>query len=106
MPAHIGVTNLNGLVTPASGFAHQSVLDSKQEVVTTKDDTGKVIFADPKPYLVQNISLKGTGTPLFSLVTIGAITPGTLKIHEVKLTESQDKRPEFEIMAINYVNAA
>jgi hypothetical protein len=101
MPASFGVTNLNGLA-PATGHAQESSADASIEVVTLRDSMGVTVVAKPKKLITRSISLSGKGTANFSDVVAGAITKGTAFITSVKVSESNEDFPSFEIQATAY----
>jgi DnaJ-class molecular chaperone len=103
MPATFGVQNLHGLA-PASGYAQESSADDSIEVATIRDQNGVTVVAKPKKLVTKSITISGKGVPDFAGVAVGAISAGTSFITSVKLTESNDDFPAFEIQAVQYSN--
>ena len=103
MPATFGVQNLHGLA-PADGHAQESSIDESVEVATIRNKDGVTVIAKPKKLVTKSISLSGKGTPEFGDVAIGAISAGTSFVTSVKLTESNDDFPGFEIQATAYAD--
>lgn len=101
MPATFGVTNLHGLA-PATGHAHEASADASIEVATLRDENGVTVVAAPKKLVTKNITLSGKGTANFGDVAAGAITKGASFVTSVKVTESNDDFPGFEIQAAAY----
>jgi hypothetical protein len=101
MPATFGVQNSFGL-SPASGHAHESSSDASLEVATLRDENGVTVVAKPKKMVTKSITLSGKGLPNFADVASGAITAGTSFVTSVKLSESNDDFPGFEIQAVAY----
>lgn len=104
MPATFGVTNLHGL-TPATGHAQESSADASIEVATLRDSLGVTVVAVPKKLITRSLSISGKGTVNFADVVAGAITKGTAFVTSVKVTESNDEFPSFEIQATAYDDA-
>ena len=104
MPAQIGITSSFGLAAPQGGYAHETSRKSSVEVVTTKNDQGVTVFADPKPFTKREITMKGVGAANFGLVAAGSFGAGELKIISAKGMEENEKRPEFEYHAELYEN--
>ena len=101
MAATFGVTNLHGLA-PASGHAQEASADASIEVATLRNALGVTVVAEPKKMITRTITLSGKGTPDFTDVAAGAITINTSFITSVKVTESNDDFPTFEIQAVAY----
>ena len=101
MPATFGVTNLHGLA-PATGYAQEASADSSIEVATLRDSLGVTVVAKPKKLITRSITLSGKGTVNFGDVVAGAITKNTSFVTSVKVTESNDDFPGFEIQAVAY----
>ena len=101
MPATFGVTNLHGLA-PATGHAQEASADASIEVATLRDSLGVTVVAKPKKLITRNITLSGKGTVNFGDVAAGAITKGASFVTSVKVTESNDDFPSFEIQAVAY----
>lgn len=105
MPAVFGVINLYGQA-PVGGFAQESSKDSSIEIATIQNTLGVVVVAKAKKLITKSITVSGKGTVDFATVITGAITLGTAFISSVKVTESQDDFPAFEIQAVIYENLA
>ena len=101
MAATFGVTNSRGL-SPEDGFVGQSSEDSTVDVVTLRDQQGITVQAEPKKLITRTITISGKGTSNLAQVTGGSVTVGTAMISSVKITESNDDFPEFEIQATTY----
>ncbi len=101
MPATFGVTNLHGL-EPASGHAHEASADASIEVATLRDSMGITVVAKPKKLITRSITLSGKGTVNFGDVAAGTIAKGVAFVTSVKVTESNDDFPSFEIQATAY----
>jgi hypothetical protein len=101
MAATFGVTNTRGL-SPDDGFIGQSSEDSTVDVVTLRNQQGLTVQAAPKKLITKTITVSGKGTSNFSLVTGGDAVINTAMISSVKITESNDDFPEFEIQATTY----
>ena len=106
MPAHVGIQSLFGLVAPQGGYAHETSSEESAEVVTTKNDQGVTVYADPKPFTKRSVTMKGVGIADFALVASGGFQPGELKILSAKGMEENEKRAEFEYSGVLYANAA
>jgi hypothetical protein len=106
MPAHIGALDTFGLTAPVGGYVHETSREGSVEIDTVKDATGVTVVADPKPLVTKKISMKGQGDPVLASVSAGAFAVDVVKIISMKRTESNDKRPEFEISAVAYSNLA
>lgn len=106
MPAHIGAINGFGLAAPAGGYVHETSRESSVEIDSVKDNLGVTVVADPKPLVSRKITSRGQGDPVLASVVAGAFAADAVKIISVKRTESNDKRPEFEISAVAYSNLA
>ena len=104
MPAHIGALNNFGLAAPAGGFVHETSRDGSVEIDTVKDANGITVLADPKPLVTKKISMKGQGDAGLAAVAAGAFAINVLKVISAKRSESNDKRPEFELSAVAYSN--
>ncbi len=63
------------------------------------------VVAVPKKLITRSITLSGKGTVNFGDVVAGAITKGTAFVTSVKVTESNDEFPSFEIQATAYDDA-
>ena len=103
MAATFGVTNTRGL-SPDEGFVGQSSEDSTVDVVTLRNQEGLTVQAEPKKLITKTITVSGKGTTSFSQVTGGSVNVNTAMISSVKITESNDDFPEFEIQATTYVD--
>ncbi len=106
MPAHIGIQATFGLAAPQGGYAHETTAEDSAEIVTTKNDQGVTVFADPKPFTKRSVSMKGVGIADFALVASGGFAPGELKILSAKGMEENEKRAEFDYSGVLYTNAA
>ena len=106
MPAHIGDLNDRGLPAPAGGYLHETSRESSVEIDSVKDSTGVTVVADPKPLITRKITAKGQGDAGLAAITAGSFAADVVKIVSAKRTESNDKRPEFEISAVAYGNLA
>ena len=104
MPAHIGALNNFGLAAPTGGFVHETSRDGSVEIDTVKDANGITVLADPKPLVTKKISMKGQGDAGLAAVAAGAFAINVLKVLSAKRSESNDKRPEFELSAVAYSN--
>jgi restriction endonuclease len=105
MPAVFGVVNLFG-VAPAAGHAQESSKDSSVEIATLRNQTGVTVVAKAKKLITKSITVSGKGTPDFATVIAGAITKSTAFVTSVKVTESQEDFPAFEIQATIYDDLA
>ena len=103
MPAHIGVLS-SFLPAPAGGYVHESTRETSIEVDPVKDSNGVTVAADLKPLVTMKVTIKGVGDPGLASVAAGAINTGTLFIVSAKRSETNEKRPEFEISAVGYSN--
>lgn len=101
MPATFGVTNLNGLA-PATGHAQESSADASIEVATIRNQLGVTVVAVPKKLITRSLSISGKGTVNFADVIAGVVTKGTAFVTSVKVTESNEEFPSFEIQATAY----
>ena len=104
MPAHIGALNNFDLAAPAGGFVHETSRDGSVEIDTVKDSNGITVVADAKPLVTKKISMKGQGDAGLAAVAAGAFAINVLKVISAKRSESNDKRPEFELSAVAYSN--
>jgi|688.fasta_scaffold244825_2 hypothetical protein len=103
MPATFGVTNTRGLA-PDDGFVGQSSEDSTVDVVTLRNQQGITVQAAAKKLITKTITVSGKGTTSLAQVTGGEVTMNQAMISSVKITESNDDFPEFEIQATTYVD--
>jgi hypothetical protein len=101
MAATFGVTNTRGL-SPDDGFIGQSSEDSTVDVVTLRNQQGVTVQAEPKKLITRTITVSGKGTTNFAQVTGGDAALNVAMISSVKITESNDDFPEFEIQATTY----
>lgn len=76
--------------------------DASIEVATLRDSLGVTVVAKPKKLITRNITLSGKGTVNFGDVVAGTITKGVSFVTSVKVTESNDDFPGFEIQAVAY----
>jgi len=106
MPAHIGALDSFGVAAPTGGYVHETSRESSVEIDSVKDNLGVTVVADPKPLITRKVTLKGQGDAVLTNVIAGAFAVDALKIVSAKRTESNDKRPEFEISAVAYSNLA
>ena len=106
MPAHIGALNSFGLAAPAGGFVHETSREGSVEIDAVKDAAGASALVGPKPLVKTKVTMKGQGDAGMALVVAGAFGLNVLKVISVKRSESNDKRPEFEISAVAYSNLA
>ncbi len=106
MPAHIGAITSNGITAPTGGYVHELSRESSVEIDSVKDNLGVTVVADAKPLVKSTRSMKGQGDAGLAAVATGAFAVDVVKIISAKRTESNDKRPEFEISAVAYSNLA
>ena len=106
MPAHIGAINNLGVAAPSGGYLHETSRESSVEIDSVKDNLGVTVVADAKPLITRKITAMGQGDPVLTNVIAGAFAVDVVKIISMKRTESNDKRPEFEISAVAYSNLA
>jgi len=106
MPAHIGAIGSNGITAPTGGYVHEISRESSVEIDSVKDNLGVTVVADPKPLVKSTRTLKGQGGADLASVATGTFAVDAVKIVSIKRTESNDKRPEFEISAVAYSNLA
>ena len=104
MPAHIGAINSFGVAAPTGGYLHETSRESSVEIDSVKNNLGVTVVADAKPLVTRKITAKGQGDPVLASVAAGAFAADAVKIVSAKRTESNDKRPEFEISAVAYGN--
>ena len=105
MAASFGITETFGLSLTGSGHVHQSSKSASVEVATMKDETGAIRYAGPKKLVTTTVSISGKGAPDLNLVSdtleIGA---GTMFVSSVKVSESNDDFPDFQIEGTIYSN--
>jgi hypothetical protein len=106
MPAHIGAIDNFGIAAPSGGYVHETSRESSVEIDPVKNNLGVTVVADPKQLITRKITAKGQGDPVLANVIVGAFAVDVVKIISMKRTESNDKRPEFEISAVAYSNLA
>ena len=104
MPAHIGVLSNFGLAAPAGGHVHETSREGSVEIDTVKDANGITVLADAKPLITRKISMKGQGDAGLAAVAAGVFAANAVKIISAKRSETNDKRPEFELSAVAYSN--
>lgn len=104
MPAHIGVLNNFGIAAPAGGHVHESSRESSVEVDPVKDANGTTVDVAVKPLVTKKITLKGHGDAGLASVAAGAFGANVVKIVSAKRSETNEKRPEFEVSAVAYSN--
>lgn len=97
MPATFAVSNITDLTAPAGGYINETSVDEGIDVAEVRDEQGKVVIAKPKKLVTVTHTIKGKGDPGLASVVAGGFTEDTVKIIEVKGTESQDDFPDFEI---------
>lgn len=106
MADHVGITNKFGLTTPTGGYAHSTSRKSTREIGYVKNESGVTVEVFKQPFQKRDISMRGEGSPDFSLVTAGVVASGTLKIHQMKEDQTNKGVPSFEITAEAYNNDA
>lgn len=98
MSATFGVSNITNLTAPTGGFINEADVDESIDVATVQDENGNVVVAKPKKLVTVTETIKGKGGADLSLAATGGFTEDTVKIMEVKMTETNEDFPSFEIM--------
>lgn len=106
MPAHLGVNDLDGLVAPEGGYAHERTTEDTRRIVPLQDDQGTTIKLDPFPFQESQVSIRGIGSPDLTLAAASTASPGDIQILEVVADQKVGEREGFEIKARKYTNDA
>jgi hypothetical protein len=101
MSALFGATNLFGATAP-SGFVQETSEEISVDVVTLKDQTGKVVEARPKLMKTKKVTIKTKGAVDLIAMHSGEFTAGTLVATESKVDETQDF-PSSEVTYTAYL---
>jgi len=101
MSATFGATNLFGATAP-SGFVQETSEEISVDVVTLKDETGKVVEARAKGMKTKKVTIKTKGAVDLIAMHSGDITAATLVATESKVDETQDF-PSSEVTYIAYL---
>ena len=68
-----------------------------------RDEFGITKYAGPKKLITSNVSTSGKGCPLLTLVNDDiTMTKGTMFVSSVKISESNDDFPDFQIEGVIY----
>lgn len=96
MPAHIGVTNLDGHTAPAVGAVQSRETNISVEAVKERNASGVTTWFIPDKFFTKEVKIAGVGDAELSLVVTGTIAEGTLGITSAKQMQSQKGLSKFE----------
>lgn len=96
MPAHIGVTNLDGHTAPATGAVQSRETDISVGTVKERNASGVTAWFLADKYFVKRVTIQGVGDAELSLVVATTIDAGSLGIVRAKQTETNKGLPKFE----------
>jgi len=96
MPAHIGVTSLDGHTAPALGAVQTRESETTVETVKERLATGVTGFFVPLKFHVKTVDITGVGDAELSLVVADDIAKNTLGITRAKQMENHKGLPKFE----------
>lgn len=106
MPAHIGVTSLDGHTAPATGAVQSRETKRHVDVEEERNDDGDHAFIAPQKFYRKEVTVQGVGDAELSLVTAGAMTKNQVKIVRARQTEYNNKLPKFERVAVGHFDLA
>ncbi len=105
MPAHLGVTNLDGHTAPALGAVQTRESDITVGTYEERNAAGITAWFGADKYYVKRVTITGVGDAELSLVVAASVNAGSLGIVRARQNEFNKGLPKFEregVLAANH----